>query len=112
MVEAGLLQQLEALGWAVEFGGHHQFVGISAANDPPIGKLRNPRLVSSVTEAVAHVVGAHAKKRRLPVTLGGDHSLVCVINLPIFFMLRTLARQWVRYRGRWRELVHSILLTM
>jgi arginase len=75
MVEAGLLDQLKELGWAVKFDGHHQFEAANAITDPPIGKLKNPRLVSSVTKAVAEVVGRHAKKGELPVTLGGDHSL-------------------------------------
>ncbi|KAJ7685595.1 Ureohydrolase [Mycena polygramma] len=75
MVEAGLVQQLTELGWAVKFDGHHQFEEVNAISDPPIGKLKNPRLVSAVTEAVAKVVGGHAKNGELPVTLGGDHSL-------------------------------------
>ncbi|KAI0071551.1 arginase [Panus rudis PR-1116 ss-1] len=75
LVEAGLPQQLAELGWKVRFDGHHQFEEISAENDPPIGKLKNPRLVSRVCEAVAKVVGGHAKNGELPLTLGGDHSL-------------------------------------
>jgi arginase len=75
LVEAGLIQQLEGLGWKVEFDGHHQFEGISAENDPPIGILKNPRFVSRVCKAVAETVGGHARAGRLPVTLGGDHSL-------------------------------------
>jgi arginase len=75
LVEAGLIKQLEGLGWKVEFDGHHQFEEISAEDDPPIGILRNPRFVSRVTKAVAETVGAHVKAGRLPVTLGGDHSL-------------------------------------
>ncbi|KAJ6618883.1 hypothetical protein B0H10DRAFT_2217372 [Mycena sp. CBHHK59/15] len=75
MVEAGLLDQLKELGWAVKFDGHHQFEEVNTVSDPPVGKLKNPRLVSGVTEAVAKVVGGHAKKGELPVTLGGDHSL-------------------------------------
>ncbi|KDQ61120.1 hypothetical protein JAAARDRAFT_152191 [Jaapia argillacea MUCL 33604] len=75
LVEAGLIQQLEGLGWKVEFDGHHQFEEISANGDPPIGKLRNPRIVSRVSKAVAEAVGYHAKMGKLPVTLGGDHSL-------------------------------------
>jgi arginase len=70
------MDQLRGLGWTVQFDGHHQFEDISAANDPPIGTLKNPRLVSKVTEAVANAVGGHAKSGQLPVTLGGDHSLV------------------------------------
>lgn len=77
-MEAGLPKQLEELGWKVHFDGHHQFEDISASitSDPPIGKLKNPRTVSRVCEAVAKVVGGHAKNGQLPVTLGGDHSLV------------------------------------
>ncbi|KAJ4478502.1 Ureohydrolase [Lentinula aciculospora] len=106
LVEAGLVNQLEELGWNVKFDGHHQFEDIkftlssssvnsklpiasteptastpvatdSTSNhwDPPIGILKNPRLVSRVCEEVAKVVSGHAKKGELPVTLGGDHSL-------------------------------------
>ncbi|KAF8636473.1 hypothetical protein AX17_003289 [Amanita inopinata Kibby_2008] len=75
LVEAGLIDQLKSLGWDVKFDGHHQFEEINALDDPPIGILKKPRLVSRVTESVAKVVGDHAKKGQLPVTLGGDHSL-------------------------------------
>ncbi|KAI0728435.1 Ureohydrolase [Fomitopsis betulina] len=75
LVEAGLPEQLAELGWKVDFDGHHQFAGIDELNDPPIGKLKNPRLVSRVCEAVANVVADHAKRGHLPLTLGGDHSL-------------------------------------
>ncbi|KAK7038091.1 arginase [Favolaschia claudopus] len=75
MVEAGLIKQLAELGWTVKFDGHHQFEEVNAIDDPPIGILKNPRLVSRVTQAVAEAVGGHAKKGELPVTLGGDHSL-------------------------------------
>ncbi|KIP12331.1 hypothetical protein PHLGIDRAFT_113806 [Phlebiopsis gigantea 11061_1 CR5-6] len=77
LIEAGLPRQLEELGWEVHFDGHHQFEDISAsiASDPPIGKLKNPRTVSKVCEAVAKVVGKHAREGVLPLTLGGDHSL-------------------------------------
>lgn len=76
IVNAGIAEQLRDLGWNVEFGGHHQFEEISTDEDHPIGKLKNPRLVSSVTRAVANVVGNHAKQGKLVLTLGGDHSLV------------------------------------
>ncbi|KAI0003706.1 arginase [Russula compacta] len=75
LVNAGLVDQLRGLGWVVKFDGHHQFEDISAEFDPKIGKLRNPRLVSKVTQAVARVVGDHANRGSLPLTLGGDHSL-------------------------------------
>ncbi|KAF8527043.1 arginase [Gautieria morchelliformis] len=75
LVNAGLVDQLSDLGWQVDFGGHHQFEDISADTDPQIGKLKNPRMVSRVTKAVADVVGSHAGRGSLALTLGGDHSL-------------------------------------
>ncbi|KAG6331153.1 hypothetical protein ID866_7934 [Astraeus odoratus] len=75
LVEAGLIPQLEELGWQVQFDGHHQFEEISTASDLPIGKLKNPRLVSRVCESVAKAVGEHVRNGQLAVTLGGDHSL-------------------------------------
>jgi arginase len=100
MVEAGLVSQLADLGWKVKFDGHHQFEEISAASDPPIGKLKNPRLVSHVTEAVSVVVGNHVKNGVLPVTLGGDHSLVRRTYGLLFTPDMTLViRHWVPYLG-------------
>lgn len=81
LVEAGLPEQLRELGWNVTFDGHHQFEEIATADDPPIGILKNPRQVSKVCEAVAHTVGSHAAQGQLPLTLGGDHSLVRVMAL-------------------------------
>jgi len=75
LVQAGLIDQLKELEWSVQFGGHHQFEDIAASNDPPISKLKRPRLVSKVCQAVATTVSAHIKDGHLPVTLGGDHSL-------------------------------------
>ncbi|KZV96175.1 arginase [Exidia glandulosa HHB12029] len=75
LVEAGLVEQIEELEWKVKFDGHHEFEDVKAANDPPIGILKNPRLVSRVCKAVSAVVGQHAKDGHLPLTLGGDHSL-------------------------------------
>ncbi|KAL5511298.1 CAR1 [Sanghuangporus vaninii] len=75
LVNAGLSDQLKSLGWKVNFDGHHQFEEVDAQQDPPIGILKNPRLVSKVCKAVADVVGSHIARGELPVTIGGDHSL-------------------------------------
>ncbi|EDR14886.1 arginase [Laccaria bicolor S238N-H82] len=75
LVEAGLISQFEGLGWNVKFEGHHQFEDIKTNDDPPVGILKNPKLVSRVTESIAKVVGEHVKNGELAVTLGGDHSL-------------------------------------
>ncbi|KAF9469233.1 arginase [Collybia nuda] len=75
LIDAGLVNQLVTLGWKVNFDGHHQFEDIKAEDDPPIGILKNPRLVSRVSESVAKAVTGHVSKGHLPITLGGDHSL-------------------------------------
>ncbi|KIK42545.1 hypothetical protein CY34DRAFT_12279 [Suillus luteus UH-Slu-Lm8-n1] len=91
LVRAGLINQVEELGWRVFFDGHHQFEGVSpppngiqvnatgdAAIDTlntSIAKLRSPLFVAQVCESVASAVQAHAAMGHLPVTLGGDHSL-------------------------------------
>lgn len=75
LVEAGLVQQIEELGYKVKFDGHHSFEDVAAANDTPIGNLKNPRLVSSVSKAVSEVVCQHARDGHIPLVLGGDHSL-------------------------------------
>lgn len=78
LVEAGLVEQLKGLGWNVVFDGHHQFEEYNNLDDAPIGIMKNPRRVSQVNRSVAGVVMNHAKNGMLPVTLGGDHSLVGV----------------------------------
>jgi len=75
LVQAGLIDQIKGLGWHVEFGGHHQFEDLTVTQDPPAGIVKRPRLVSKVNQQVAKEIEGHAKAGRLPVTLGGDHSL-------------------------------------
>ncbi|KAL8286263.1 hypothetical protein RQP46_004751 [Phenoliferia psychrophenolica] len=77
LIESGLLQDIETLGWAVDFAGPDS-VGTSItsdAPDPDIGILKRPRLVSKVTKELADRVYEHSAKGQLTVTLGGDHSL-------------------------------------
>jgi len=52
------------------------FEDIKVEDDPPINVVKRPRLVSNVTKAVAETVRAHARAGQLPLTIGGDHSLV------------------------------------
>jgi len=63
------------LDWVVEFDGHHKLNELRPAEDPNIGKLKKPRYVSRVTEAVSKAVESHLKRKQLALTLGGDHSL-------------------------------------
>jgi arginase len=76
LVKAGLIGQIQTLGWKVQFDGHHQFEDISVEHDPPQGILKRPKLVSTICENVSKAVGKHIHNGALPLTLGGDHSLV------------------------------------
>jgi arginase len=75
LIEAGLIDQVSTLGWKVHFD-NHQFEDISIEQDPPSGIVKRPRLVSKICESVAKAVGEHVHNGVLPLTLGGDHSLV------------------------------------
>ncbi|KAJ9099297.1 hypothetical protein QFC21_004178 [Naganishia friedmannii] len=82
LVEFGLLNQIKQLGWNVSYDGAKPFADIAHtrhdaddAVDPPSHNMKNARLVSAVCERLAEVVGQHAKRGELPVTVGGDHSL-------------------------------------
>ncbi|KAL9931650.1 hypothetical protein V8E36_009436 [Tilletia maclaganii] len=77
LVEAGLVSQVEELGYTVRFDGHNQFDPLNrqSLDDEPIGKMLFPRTVSKVAQAVSKIVAGHALAGELPLTLGGDHSL-------------------------------------
>jgi len=56
-------------------------VGYDSAHvDPPIGILKNPRLVSGVCKELRDVVKSHCEKGQLVLTIGGDHSLVSLVS--------------------------------
>lgn len=75
IIDKGLVAQLEELNWTVQFEGHLEFNHLRPDEDPDIGILKKPRTVSAITQYVSQVVGAHANAGRIPLTLGGDHSL-------------------------------------
>lgn len=73
------MDQLSALGWNVSFNQQSLNDVRELANqtdDSDIGKIHKPRTVSAVNERVADDVAAIQERGALPLTLGGDHSLV------------------------------------
>ena len=90
LISAGLVNQISDLGWHVHYRTQQDFLdtpytaiapGASDTTrevlpDEDIGKMKKPRLVSAVTSKVADRVGEIAEKGWMPLTLGGDHSLV------------------------------------
>ncbi|WWC90456.1 arginase [Kwoniella dendrophila CBS 6074] len=103
LIQAGLVEQLTNLGWEVNYNSQEKYIDIPYNPIPPssstnqsakvgnisqddtktiqrlpdedIGKMKKPRLVSSVNKLVSKEVEDIAKKGWLPLTLGGDHSL-------------------------------------
>jgi arginase family enzyme len=51
---------------------------VEVPDDADIGKIHKPRAVSAINERVADDVAAIQERGALPLTLGGDHSLVSV----------------------------------
>lgn len=82
LVEAGLIGQLEELGWKVQFQGHQQFQDVNATiqDDSDIGNMKLPKTVSEVCKRVAKTVEDTSRNGSVPLTLGGDHSLVSVLE--------------------------------
>jgi arginase family enzyme len=104
LIKAGIIPQISNLGWEVHYDSSLTFLDIpynplpinspeatefagdkpvkskkgfvQRTEDPDIGRMKKPRLVSAVCERVGDKVGDIAKKGWLPLTLGGDHSLV------------------------------------
>ncbi|KAI9293099.1 Ureohydrolase [Neoconidiobolus thromboides FSU 785] len=76
LLEAGLVQQIQELGYNVEFDGKiHNFEEIRPQSDPDVGVAKNPRFVGAVAEQVNLKVAEELKKGHFALTLGGDHSI-------------------------------------
>jgi arginase len=77
MLQAGLLDQLESLGWAVncpeQLQNYEQFQPDENDDTHPV--VKNVKYVSKVTEAVREKIKKVCKKGHLALTLGGDHSI-------------------------------------
>ncbi|WFD34514.1 arginase [Malassezia cuniculi] len=77
MVAAAIANQVKSIGWEVSEDESIDWDRIAEIekNDEPIGKMKNPNSVSEAARSVSEVVERVAKSGKIPVTLGGDHSL-------------------------------------
>lgn len=76
MMEFGLANQLQELGWEVEYHDNEERVAqLKPEHDPVLQNLKNPKTVSAVTKDLSQQVAAAAKQGNFVLTLGGDHSL-------------------------------------
>lgn len=74
LLEAGLLQGLQSLGYSAILEELNLPV-IDEGSDPPVGIMKNPRLVSETNRELASLVSKHTGVGQLVLNLGGDHSL-------------------------------------
>ncbi|KAI9248410.1 arginase [Sporodiniella umbellata] len=75
LVEFGLLNQIEELGWKVSYESNDDVQSLQPAHDPEVGNLKHPKYVSAVTKRVAKQIESSAQEGNFVLTLGGDHSL-------------------------------------
>ncbi|KAG0174008.1 Arginase, catabolizes arginine to ornithine and urea [Apophysomyces sp. BC1034] len=74
LVEFGLANQLEELGWKVEHEANENITELRPASDPDVLKLKQPKYVSAVTQVISKQIYERASQRKFVLTLGGDHS--------------------------------------
>ncbi|KAI1264771.1 arginase [Xylariaceae sp. FL1019] len=77
LIESGLLKSLrEDLNYKLHGDDEvHSYTDLVPKEDPPFRNMKNPGLVSAVTQKLSEQVYAHAKEGRMVLTLGGDHSI-------------------------------------
>lgn len=73
LLEMGLQKEVETLGYDVDVEEPLSFV--EPTSDEDIGKMKRPRFVADATRKVYEAVSAATKKGKIPLTLGGDHSI-------------------------------------
>lgn len=75
--KSDLVERLKGLGWNMEWDTSIDWAGVNAAieGDANIGTMINPRSVSLASKELSQVVSRVAQAGKLPITVGGDHSL-------------------------------------
>ncbi|AAS54715.1 AGR225Cp [Eremothecium gossypii ATCC 10895] len=78
LLKQGLREGVEGLGWEIEVQrplDGHDFEERKQRATEVVGRAKNPTLVGEATHLIHDAVRAAAHAGRLPVTLGGDHSI-------------------------------------
>ena len=79
MVEHGLCQQLEGLGWTVKLHSYErEFDAVRSeyeTSDAPFGIVKRPRYVGRVNKMLCGHLSRFHQSGNLALTIGGDHSL-------------------------------------
>lgn len=82
LLKHGLVEDLEALGWSVSIKEPLKGTGLDVPQselaeevDRSHGIAKRPTAVAQATEKVYHAVKEVSRQKKLPLTLGGDHSI-------------------------------------
>ncbi|KAG2236694.1 arginase, partial [Thamnidium elegans] len=95
LVEFGLLNQIEELGWSVEYEGNENIESLRPKEDPDAFNLKQPKYVSAVTEHVSKQIYNAAKEGKFVLTLGGDHSVALATVSGVFGAYPNACLIWV-----------------
>ncbi|KAI7898293.1 arginase [Cokeromyces recurvatus] len=95
LVEFGLLNQIEELGYSVEYEGNEDIQKLKPAEDPIIFNLKQPKYVSNVTQVVSKQIENQAKQGKFVLTLGGDHSVALATVSGVFSAYPNACLIWV-----------------
>lgn len=74
LVQDGLIKSIESVGYSTVVDELDPST-VLKKDDPDLGILKNPRLVSETNRNLMKKIQTHTEKGRLIVTIGGDHSL-------------------------------------
>ncbi|KAI7858553.1 arginase [Circinella umbellata] len=76
LIEFGLLNQVEEMGWKSHHTSNEELVSkLQPKHDPDVLNLKQPKWVSAVTKTISEQVRSSAIDGKFVLTLGGDHSL-------------------------------------
>lgn len=95
LVESGLANQLEEMGYHVEYEANSDLESLKPAEDPVVQNLKNPKFVSAVTHRLAGQIEERAKQDKFVLTLGGDHSVALATVSGVFAAYPNACLIWV-----------------
>jgi arginase len=74
LLQSGLIDRIESLGWKVNYSGNVLKVDSFHQNDS-FGIVKSPKIVGKICQDVARLVEEAHDKNQFALTIGGDHSL-------------------------------------
>ncbi|RCI01892.1 arginase [Rhizopus stolonifer] len=95
LVEFGLLNQLEEMGYSVSYEANEKIEELRPAEDPDVQNLKQPKYVSTVTQAVSKQIVTAAQQGKFVLTLGGDHSVALATVTGVFGTYPDACLVWV-----------------